>query len=164
VTSEVLVRGDQLPVLVPLAVVQASGEQSPTAVVWGVDLSNEPSRRAAQKRFRRVCSEVGAYAAAHARVTHLFVVYSHGGALPEGACLSTAGLAATRLHSDMERSRGRSFEVVALDVTGWENGELFRDRILEAVTRNADAAGDVALGWHDITDASIHSAAMRQFC
>lgn len=162
-TAEIIVRGDQLPVLIPLSVVQASGDRSPDAVVWGVDLADEPSRRIAQKRVRRACREVGRYAASHPGLAHLFVVYSHGGALPEGSCLGTAGQAATRLHADVERSSGRSLDVVALDVTGWEDGELFRDRILEAVTGHASATADVALGWHDITDSSIHSAAMRQF-
>lgn len=162
-TAALIVRGDNLPILGPLAVVQASGAESPQALVWGVDLSRERSRHAAQKRLRRVCQEVGAYSAAHPRMAHLFVVYTHGGSLPEGSCLGTAAQAATRLHAGFERTRGRDIDVVTLDVTGWENGELFRDRILEAVGAHHSASGDVALGWHDIVDSTIHAASMSRF-
>jgi hypothetical protein len=162
-TAELIVRGDQLPVLIPLAVAQASGSASPTAMVWGVDLAGEPSRRLAQKRFRRMCAEVGEFAASHPRLDHLFIVYTHGGALPEGTCLSTAGHAATRLHATIERSRGRSLDVIALDVTGWEDGELIRDRIIDAAETPTGTAADIALGWHDITEDSIRVAAAKQY-
>ena len=162
-TAEFIVRGDYLPVLIPLAVAQASGPDSPKALVWGVDLGDERSRHAAQKRLRRVCQEVGAYSSVHPRLAHLFVVYTHGGSLPEGSCLGAAAQAATRLHAGFERTRGRDIDVVTLDVTGWEDGELFRDRIIEAVTSHDSASGDAALGWHDIVDSSIHAAAMSQF-
>ncbi|HEX5730257.1 hypothetical protein [Microbacterium sp.] len=162
-STEVIVRGDDLPVLGPLTVVQASGSDLPHALVWGLDLGNERSRHAAQKRLRRVGQEVGDYSAAQPGLRHLFVVYSHGGSLPEGSCLGAAAQAATRLHAEFERSRGREIDVITVDVTGWENGELFRDRILEAVDGRHNSPGDAALGWHDILDSSIHAAAMNQF-
>ncbi len=162
-TTDLIVRGDHLPVLLPLAVVQGSGSDSPRALVWGVDLRDEKSRHAAQKRLRHVCQEVQTIAGTYPRLTHVLVAYTHGGALPEGSCLSSAATAATRMHSTLERTRGRPIDVVTLDVTGWENGELLRDRVLETVATAPDAAGDVALGWHDIVDTSIHAAAMRQF-
>ncbi|WP_214467497.1 hypothetical protein [Microbacterium flavescens] len=162
-TADLIVRGDQLPVLLPLAVVQASGADSPRALVWGLDLRDERSRHAAQKRLRQVCQEVERVAAIYPRLTHVLVAYTHGGSLPEGSCLGSAAQAATRMHSTLERTRGHSIDVVTLDVTGWEDGELLRDRVLETVTTARDAAGDVALGWHDIVDTSIHAAALRQF-
>lgn len=162
-TAEIIVRGDQLPVLVPLAVAQAAGSVLPTAMVWSVDLGDESSRRSAQKRLRRICAELGEYAAAQPRLNHLFVVYTHGGALREGTCLSTAGQAATRLHATIERSRGRSLDVIALDVTGWEDGELLRDRIIEAAETPAGTAAEIALGWHEITQDSIRVAAAKQY-
>jgi hypothetical protein len=162
-TADLIVRGDHLQVLLPLAVVQASGGDSPRALVWGVDLRDEKSRRAAQKRLRGACHDVEAVAAAHPRLTHVLVAYTHGGSLPEGSCLGSAARAATRMHSTLERTRGRSIDVVTLDVTGWEDGELLRDRVIEAMATARNAAGDVALGWHDIVDSSIHAAALRQF-
>jgi hypothetical protein len=162
-TADFILRGDLLPVLLPLAVAQASGQESPRALVWGLDLRDEKSRHAAQRRLRRVCHEVEAVAAGYPRLTHVLVAYSHGGSLPEGSCLGSAAQAATRMHSTLERRRGGPIDVVTLDVTGWENGELLRDRVLEVVGSARDAAGDVALGWHDIVDASIHAAALRQF-
>ncbi|HEX5858658.1 MAG TPA: hypothetical protein VFY91_11175 [Microbacterium sp.] len=162
-TAAFIVRGDHLPVLVPLAVAQSSGSDSPEALVWGVDLAGERSRHAAQKRLKKVCQEVGAYSAVHPRLAHLFVVYTHGGSLPEGSCLGTAAQAATRLHAGFERTRGRDIDVITLDVTGWEDGELFRNRIIEAVSAHDHGTGDAALGWHDIVDSSIRSAAMSQF-
>ena len=83
VTAEFIVRGDYLPGLIPLAVAQASGPDSPKALVWGVDLGDERSRHAAQKRLRRVCQEVGAYSSVHPRLAHLFVVYTMGARCPK---------------------------------------------------------------------------------
>ncbi|WP_127476528.1 hypothetical protein [Microbacterium sulfonylureivorans] len=162
-TADHIVRGDHLPVLMPLAVVQASGPDSPRALIWGLDLRDEKSRHAAQKRLRHVCQDVESVAGMYPRLTHVLVAYTHGGSLPEGSCLGSAAHAATRIHSTLERTRGRPIDVVTLDVTGWENGELLRDRVLETVATARDAAGDVALGWHDIVDTPIHAAAMRQF-
>jgi hypothetical protein len=62
----------------------------------------------------------------------------------------------------MERSRGRYVNVVVLDVTGCEGGELLRERITEAIRTRPSAAGDAALPWQDITDRTIHEAAMQQ--
>ena len=121
-STEIIVRGDHLPVLVPLTVVQASGSDLPQALVWGLDLGTERSRHAAQKRLRRVGQEVADYSAAQPGLRYLFVVYTHGGSLPEGSCLGAAAQAATRLHAEFERSRGREIDVVTLDVTGWEDG------------------------------------------
>lgn len=162
-TADLIVRGDHLAVLSPLTVIQAPGSESPRALVWGLDLRDEATRHAAQKRLRHMSKEVAGFAASYPRLTHVLVAYTHGGSLPEGTCLSTAAQAATRMHSTLERSRGQSIDVVTLDVTGWEDGELLRDRILEAVAGTASAAGDVALGWHDIVDTPIHTAAMQQF-
>ena len=55
-------------------------------------------------------------------------------------------------------------EVILIDATGWEDGEALRERILQTVATPAGVAGDVALGWHALTDASIHRAAMEQLC
>ncbi|KQZ86063.1 hypothetical protein ASD56_07310 [Microbacterium sp. Root166] len=162
-TADLIVRGDHLAVLSPLTVIQAPGSESPRALVWGLDLRHEATRHAAQKRLKQVSREVAGFAATYPRLTHVLVAYTHGGSLPEGTCLATAAQTSTRMHATLERTRGQSIDVVTLDVTGWEDGELLRDRILEAVTGNASAAGDVALGWHDIVDIPIHAAAMRQF-
>lgn len=94
----------------------------------------------------------------------MFVAYRRGGSLPEKRCLAVAGQAATRTHADMERSRGRYVDVVVLDVTGWEDGDTLLDRVVEAVSGRAGAAGDAALVWPEIVDASIHQAAMQQRC
>ena len=162
-TTDFIVRGDHLPVLSALAVIQAPGSHSPQALIWGLDLRHEATRHAAQKRLRHTSRDVAGLAAIYPRLTHVVVAYTHGGSLPEGSCLAAAAQAATRMHSTLERSRGESVDVVNLDVTGWEDGELLRDRILEAVAGNPRAAGDAALAWHDIIDTPIHSAAMRQF-
>lgn len=163
-TSSFIVRGDHLPILTALAAGQSTGLDAPRAMVWGVDLSAAPTRHAAQKRLRQEIKDIAAITATHPSVVHLFIVYSHGGALLTGACLGSAAQAANRLHTEFERARGRFVEVVFIDVTGWEDSEALRDRIVQTVATPAGVAGDVALGWHDITDATIHRAAMSRFC
>lgn len=163
-TPDYIVRGDHLSVLSSLAAGQGTGLDSPRALVWGVDLASAASRRAAHKRLRLECRDVAHASASQPGLTHLFVVYTHGAALPEGSCLTSAAQAATRLHAELERTRGRFVEVILIDATGWENGDALRDRIAQTVAAPAGVAGDVALGWHDITDASIHQAAMQQLC
>lgn len=164
VTPAFIVRGDHLPILTPLAVSQASALVPPRALVWGVDLGAAPSRRAANKQLRLACRDVLRAAPARQALAHLFVVYTHGPVLLEGTCLTVAGRVAAKLHADIERAWGRFVEVVLLDVTGWEDGEALRDRIVQTVATPAGVAGDVALGWHSLTDASIHQAAMEQLC
>lgn len=162
--SDFIVRGDNLPVLTQLTVSQATGLDSPRALIWGIDLATAGSRHAAQKQLRRECRDVAQASAAQPNLTHLFIVYTHGAAMAEGSCLTSAAQSAARLHAELERSRGRFVEVVLIDATGWENGEALRDRILQTVNAPAGVAGDVALGWHAIADASIHQAAMQQLC
>lgn len=164
VTPAFVVRGDHLPILAPLAVSQASGLEPSRAMVWGVDLGGAPSRRAAHKQLRIACRDVLDVAAAHQALAHLFVVYTHGAALLEGTCLTAAGQVAAKVHAELERARGNFVEVIVIDATGWEDGEALKDRIVQTVATPAGVAGDVALGWHSLTDASIHQAAMEQLC
>lgn len=159
-----IVRGDHLPILTPLAGSQTSALEPPRALVWGVGLGAAPSRRTAHKQLRFACRDVLRAATAHQTLAHLFVVYTRGPALLGGTCRTAAGRVAAKLHADLERSWGRFVEVVLIDVTGWEDGETLRDRIVQTVTTPAGVAGDVALGWHSLTDASIHQAAMEQLC
>lgn len=162
--NDFIVRGDHLPILGSLAAHQATSQDAPRALVWGVDLSDAETRRTAHKHLRLECRSVAAVAAAHPSLAHVFIVYSHGAALPEGSCLDFASQAASRLHAEFERARGRFVEVILIDATGWEDGDALRHRIAQTVSTPAGVAGDLALGWHDITDASIHRAAMARLC
>jgi hypothetical protein len=162
--AQLIVRGDLLPVLQQLAATQASGLEPPRAVVWGADLRDATSKRDAQKRLVAHCRDVAAVAAAHPQLAHVFVAYSHGGVVPAGGCLATAARAAARLHAELERARGRYVEVVLLDVTGCEDANTLERRVTQAIATPAGVAGDVALGWTDIVDSSIHAAAARELC
>ena len=164
VTPAFIVRGDHLPILASLAASQTSALEPPHAMVWGVDLGAASSRRAAHKQLRLACRDVLGVATAHETLAHLFVVYTHGAALLEGTCLTAAGQVAAKLHAELERARGRFVEVILIDATGWEDEVALRDRIVQTVATPAGVAGDVALGWHSLTDASIHQAAMEQLC
>lgn len=159
-----IVRGDDLPVLHPLAATQAPASESPRALVWGVDLRGAPSRTAARRHLRHACRDAHEYAKTWSSIIHVIVVYVQGSALTAGACLSTAAQSASRTHAELERTRARYVDVVVLDVTGCEGGELLRDRVLEAVNARPGAAGDAALPWQDITTRTIHEAAMQQVC
>ncbi|MFB8146914.1 hypothetical protein ACFC1W_09210 [Microbacterium sp. NPDC056003] len=163
-TADYIVRGDHLAVLSALAVSQASGLESPKTLVWGLDLASAPTRRAAHKQLRLESRGIARACQAQSSLTHLFVVYTHGASLPEGSCLSAAAQTATRLHAELERSRGRFIEVILIDATGWENGDDLRDRVVQSASTPAGVAGDLALGWHDITDMSIHQAATAKIC
>ena len=163
-TADYIVRGDHLPILNALAVSQASGLDSPKTLVWGLDLAPAQTRRAAHRRLRLESHGIARACQPQSRLTHLFVVYTHGASLPEGSCLSAAGQAATRLHAELERSSGRFIEVILIDATGWENGDDLRDRVVQTASTPAGVAGDLALGWHDITDMSIHQAATAKIC
>lgn len=160
----VIVRGDHLPVLAPLAAAQASADVGARAVVWGVDLGDAVTRAQAHRRLRQLAREIGAHMDGQADLAHVFIAYSHRGRLHTGACVSAAARLASRLHARWERDRGRYVDVVALDVTGCEDGELVRHRVIEAAAGRAGAAGDVALTWDEITDVSIHRAAMQELC
>lgn len=163
-TGGFIVRGDHLPILTALAAGQSTGLDAPRAMIWGLDLSTAPNRHAVHKRLRQESKDIAAITATHPSLVHLFIVYSHGAALHEGACLSSAAQAAARLHTEFERSRRRFVEVVFIDATGWEDDEALCDRIVQTVATPAGIAGDVALGWHDITDTTIHRAAMARYC
>lgn len=159
-----IVRGDDLPVLHPLAAAQAPASESPRALVWGVDLRDATSRMAARRLLRHACRDAHEYAKTWSAIVHVIVVYVQGGALPAGACLPAAAQSASRTHAEMERTRARYVDVVVLDVTGCEGGEMLRDRVMEAVNARPGAAGDAALPWQDITGQTIHEAAMQQVC
>lgn len=163
-SSDYIVRGDHLPVLTELAVGQASGLDSPRALVWGLDLTSAASRRAAHKLLRQECRGVAHASEGHGRLSHLFVVYTHGASLPQGSCLAAASQAATKLHAELERARARFVEVVLIDATGWEDGDALRERITQTVATPAGVAGNVALGWNEIVDSTIHKAATTQIC
>jgi hypothetical protein len=51
-----------------------------------------------------------------------------------------------------------------VDLSGWDDSETLRDRIVETVAQPAGVAGDIALEWHAISHTSIHRAAMTQLC
>lgn len=157
-----LVRGDDLTVLHPLAVRQAPASTSPRALIWGVDLRESPSRMAAKRELRQACRDAYTYAKSWPSVVHVVVAYAQSAGLPSGACLATAAHSASRAHAEIERSRGRYVDVVVLDVTGCESGELLRDRVMEAISTRPGAAGDAALPWEDLTAHTIHEAAMQQ--
>lgn len=157
-----IVRGDDLPVLHPLAAAQAAASESPRALVWGVDLRDAPSRMAARRQLRHACRDAHEYAKTWSAIVHVIVVYVQGVGLPAGACLPAAAQSASRTHAEMERTRARYVDVVVLDVTGCEGGEMLRDRVMEAVNARPGAAGDAALPWQDITGQTIHEAAMQQ--
>ena len=157
-----LVRGDDLAVLHPLAASQAEASASPRALTWGVDLRGASSRMAARRQLRHACRDAHEYAKSWSALVHVIVVYVQSSSLPPGACLGAAAHSASRTHAEMERSRGRYVNVVVLDVTGCEGGELLRERITEAIRTRPSAAGDAALPWQDITDRTIHEAAMQQ--
>lgn len=163
-SEDFIVRGDHLAVLNATVVAQSAGTTSPRALIWGVDLSADTTPRSAAKHLRQSGRDALKVAAAHPDLAHVFVLYSHGGALGEGSCLHSAAQAATRVHAGLERARGRYVDVFAIDVTGWEDTDTLQRRIRDAVTARAGAAGDVALGWHEIVDESIHAAAMKQLC
>ena len=164
VSATFTVHGDPLPILAPLNAGRTEVLESPRALVWGLDLAATASRRNAHKRLRSECQTVMSVAFEQPTLAHLFVVYTHGSALPLGSCLTAAGQAAAKLHAELERARGRFEEVVLIDATGWENGEVLRDRIVHSVATPAGVAGDIALDWHSIAHASIHEAAMAQLC
>jgi len=157
-----IVRGDELTVLNLLAAQQAPASASPRALVWGVDLRDAPSRPAAKRQLRQACRDAHQYAKSWSGIVHVIVVYVQRGSLPSGACLGAAAQSASRTHAELERTRGRYVDVVVLDVTGCEGGELLRDRIMEAVTARPGVAGDAALPWEEITSRSIHEAALQQ--
>lgn len=161
-TATFLVRGDDLPVLRPLAVAQATASDYPRALIWGVDLRYTQTRRAAKQQLRQACRDAYEDATGWSGIVHVVVVYTQGGSLPPGTCSFAASQAATRAHAEMERSRGRYVDVVVLDVTGWEDGHTLYERVIEAVSARPGAAGDAALAWWEILDSSIHEAAMRQ--
>ena len=157
-----LVRGDDLPVLHPLTVAQATASDPSRALIWGVDLRHGQTRRSAKKKLRQACRDARKYATGWSGIVHVLVAYAQGGTLPPGTCAATAGQAAAQAHAEMERSRGRYVDVVVLDVTGWEDGDTLHDRVIEAVSGRPGAAGDAALAWREILDSPIHEAAMQQ--
>lgn len=161
-SADILVRGDHLPALNELAVNQTEATASPRALVWGIDLGECSTRLAVKRQLRHAFDDVVRIARSDNRLVHLFLPYSHRGAMPQGSCLSSAARLAAKLHAALERELGRDVDVVAIDITGCENGELLRDRIANTVSAPAGPAGDMALAWPELTRQSIRSAALQQ--
>lgn len=160
-SSDILVRGDHLPALTELTVDQAEATASPRALVWGIDLGDCVTRIAVKRHLRQAFADVSGIARADDRLVHLFIPYTHRGAMPPGSCLPHAARLAMKLHVALERELGRDVDVVAIDITGCENGELLRDRIGSAVTAPVAQRCDLALSWPELTGQSIRSIVLQ---
>lgn len=106
-STDYIVRGE-LPILNALAAAQADAAASPRALVWGVDLSRESTHRAARKSLRHAGRDALGIAVSQPGLAHLFVAYSHGGALEAGACLGSASQTAAPMRSTATARASRS--------------------------------------------------------
>ena len=160
-TARILLAGDSLE---PYAsgVTAASGGNGATCLVWLIDLTALDTPRAARRRLKEHFGELLATAALHAGLRHVLVLYAHQDLVPARRIEPAARSIASRLHAEIERSRGRFVDVILLDVTYCDDLSLLDDRVAEVAVLRAGMAGDAALTWDDIRERSIHSVVVAE--
>lgn len=155
-TARILLSGDHLePYASAIASVQEGA--AATCLVWLIDLTAVDTPRAARRRLKEHFRALLATSTSHPGLRHVLVLYAHQDLVPQRRVEPAARSIASRLHAEIERSRGRFVDVILLDVTQCDDLPLLSERINEVAILRAGMAGDAALTWDDIRERSIHS-------
>ena len=142
--------------------IEADADSSrPSALVWGLDLTDPGDTRQARKKFRGVAKDLARLAAQTPDLEHVVLLYRRADDEAGRVCRGAAARIGARLEADLERARGRRVTVLALDVTRCDDPARLCARVREHVARHRelDAA---ALDWDEIRDEPIRRAVLAR--
>jgi hypothetical protein len=138
-----------------------AGEASETrCLVWAIDLSGVERPREARRILRSGAAEALAASRTFRDLKHLVVTY-HGANSRRRALRFTAQSIARRLHSELERSRGRYVDVVVIDLSAIDSRGLLGQRIEELAGTGRGIVGYAAIPWEDLRAESIRDTCTR---
>ncbi|MCR2812840.1 hypothetical protein NQ166_00750 [Microbacterium sp. zg.Y1090] len=139
----------------------AAALSAPRAVLAFADLRDD-TRRSGPERLRTLAALSLTAAARQPSVRHLIFAVMlaprHAGRFDR-----IASALGARLHSDLERDRGRDVEVTFLDVSDCTDVPGLTERLLDRCDDPAGLHGVVVLDWADIRERSIAYAARTEY-
>ncbi|WP_435742532.1 hypothetical protein [Microbacterium sp. PMB16] len=139
----------------------AAAEATETrCLVWAIDLAGVERRREARRILRSGAAEAFAASRAYRGLRHLVVTY-RGADGRRRALRFAAQSMARRLHSELERVRGRYVDVVVIDLSGVDGQGLVTQRIDELAGTGSGIVGYAAIPWEDLRGESIRDACTR---
>lgn len=148
------------PVLQPRN--SSSDLESPTGLLWGIDLSRCTSKQLGKACLQESEAELRGCLDQFTSVKKVVVAFR----LPEQrnvfADLKVPERRAVKLHNDLERERSRDVPFVYLDITGCQDLNLLRRRIDEVMHLPASTWSTILLDWHDAELQPIHEVMAEQ--
>lgn len=129
-------------------------------LVWGIDLTGVERVREARRMLRSGAADALAASRTYRGLKHLVVTY-RGADERRRALRFAAQSIARRLHSELERARGRYVDVVVIDLSGIDSQRLLTQRIDELAGTGRGIVGYAAIPWEDLLGESIRDTCTR---
>ncbi|UOQ57016.1 hypothetical protein MUN78_15340 [Leucobacter allii] len=148
VPTPFLVRGDPVTAVPPDT---DAPEGAPSrGLLWGVDLADCATRRAARDRWHRSVHGLKRELDRLPGIRRLCVACRRPTRFPQSMLVQVPSDAASRIHTDLERDRARYLQVLVLDITDCAAPVTLQRRLEEALGSRSGAWTDVTLAWRDI--------------
>lgn len=129
-------------------------------LVWSIDLTGVERPREARRLLRSSAAEALDASRVYGDLRHLVITY-RGVAARRRALRFTAQGIARRLHSELERARGRFVDVVVIDLSGVDRRGLLAQRVGELAGTGRGIVGYAAIPWEDLRGESIRDTCTR---
>lgn len=129
-------------------------------LVWEVDLSGAGRLREARRILRAGADDALTASRAFPELKHLVITYRCAGEHRRRVRF-TAQSVARRLHSAIERARGRYMDIVAIDLSGIDHRKLLTQRLSELASVDGGIVGYAAIPWEDLRSESIRDTCTR---
>lgn len=129
-------------------------------LVWSIDLAGVERRREAGRLLRAGAAEALAASGAYGDLRHLVLTYRGPDTRRRSLRFTARGIA-RRLHSELERTRGRYVDVVVIDLSGIDRRGLLAQRVDELASTGRGIVGYAAIPWEDLRDESIRDTCTR---
>lgn len=144
----------------PDALLAAGDDAEARCLVWAIDLSGAERPREARRSLRSGAAEALAASRTYLDLRHLVITYRGAGARRRALRFTAQGIA-RRLHSELERARGRYVDVVVIDLSGIDSRGLLGQRIDELAGTGRGIVGYAAIPWEDLRGESIRDTCTR---
>jgi len=129
-------------------------------LVWSIDVTGAARPREARRLLRSGAAEALDASRVYRDLRHLVITYRGAGARRRALRFTALGIA-RRLHSELERARGRFVDVVVIDLSGIDDRGLLAQRLGELAGTGRGIVGYAAIAWEDLRGESIRDTCAR---